>query len=275
MPDESYEVFISYSSEDSELVEALVKLIQLDGKRVFRDRDEIKPGDRWEDKILSALESSRQFVIFWCCHAECSDWVEREIYLAIKHDRRIVPVLLCHHKIPESLKPYQYLDIRVVTEHECLNKPRSPADWRSPDGGNRERNRSWQYHAKGKGSDKTARRIRLASLAPLVIILGSFIMFRIEFPSWFLPSIAAALILLCFVMACRWIIANMASRTAIIVVMKRMLRAWDARRAERTGKEDEHDKKTITPDGSNPAAERIAEAIREGYDDPDGRYVYT
>jgi len=90
-----YDVFISYSTQDSEIIDGLSKLLRVDGRRVFRDRECIQPGDNWEHELTSALSSAKQFVLFWCCHAEESEWVAREIDQAIDADKRVIPVLLC------------------------------------------------------------------------------------------------------------------------------------------------------------------------------------
>jgi hypothetical protein len=114
-----YDVFISYSRQDRELVDALTKLLRLNGRRVFRDAEDIKPGERWSLQLTSSLSRSKQMVLFWCCHADKSEWVGREIEQALTEEKALVPILLCGHPPPCQVSKYQWIDLRGIATHEC------------------------------------------------------------------------------------------------------------------------------------------------------------
>src|SRR5262245_37773136 len=106
---ENYDVFISYSRKDEGLIAPLLELLRLGKKRVFRDVEELRPGDEWAKRINQALDDSDIFVLFWCCHAAKSRFVLSEIQRAIEPDRtkKVIPALLCKEEVPSVLGKYQ------------------------------------------------------------------------------------------------------------------------------------------------------------------------
>jgi hypothetical protein len=66
---------VSYSREDRAFVAPLVALFRISGVRVFRDEDDIKPGDRWTFAIDDAIDNCDLLLLFWCCHSASSDAV--------------------------------------------------------------------------------------------------------------------------------------------------------------------------------------------------------
>jgi len=60
MPDEfTFDVFLSHSSKDKEVVRAVAERLKADGLRVWLDDWEIRPGDSIPAKIEEGLEHSR------------------------------------------------------------------------------------------------------------------------------------------------------------------------------------------------------------------------
>lgn len=116
-----YQVFISYSRKDADLISPLVKLLRLDGKRVFRDLDCINPGEKWDEEIRRALQECKTFVLFWCCHSSHSEWIAKEIDGALSPgNKQFIPVLLCGTPVPDEVRKYQWIDFRHCTKHCCL-----------------------------------------------------------------------------------------------------------------------------------------------------------
>lgn len=114
-----YDVFISYSTQDCDIIDGLSKLLRVDGRRVFRDRESIHPGEDWENELTDALSSAKQFILFWCCHAYQSEWVAWEIGQAIDRNKRVIPVLLCDQPLFEPVTRYQWIDLRRIASHPC------------------------------------------------------------------------------------------------------------------------------------------------------------
>ena len=114
-------VFVSYSRHDEALVKPLAGLLGVTVEdAVFLDVNELKPGDVWEEKIVAAVRESTVFVICWCCQSQKSEFVAREISLALEDGKKkLVPVLFCQTKLPADLATRQWIDLRGRILHTC------------------------------------------------------------------------------------------------------------------------------------------------------------
>ena len=115
-------VFVSYSRHDESLVKPLAALIGLDDEeRVFLDIEQLRPGDLWERKLLDAVRESSIFVLCWCCSSATSIFVRKEIITALLDEhKRVVPVLFCSERLPDSLSAWQWIDLRGRVVHKCV-----------------------------------------------------------------------------------------------------------------------------------------------------------
>lgn len=115
------DVFISYSSEDRDRIDPIVQLVRAMKKgSVFQDFVSIRPGEKWAEKIMKALEHCHTVLVFWCVHSAASDWVRQEYEASIKADKEIIPILLDDTEVPDPLRAYQWLDFRRNTPHGGL-----------------------------------------------------------------------------------------------------------------------------------------------------------
>lgn len=67
--------FISYVHEDSDLVDALEAFLEASGIRVWRDKNELWPGDEWKIEIRRAIQ--RNALAFIACFSEASTAKDR------------------------------------------------------------------------------------------------------------------------------------------------------------------------------------------------------
>ncbi len=89
------QVFVSYAKLDAEQVIAIVRLLEQEGIRVWRDGDRILGGESWSEAITHAIAHSRVFVLMCSPHSLASDNVHQEVRLAWAHEcRRYIPVWL-------------------------------------------------------------------------------------------------------------------------------------------------------------------------------------
>jgi hypothetical protein len=75
-----YDVFLSHSSKDKDIVRPLAERLRADGLRVWFDSWEIRPGDSIPAKIEEGLEASRVLVLCMSAQAFGSDWARLESY---------------------------------------------------------------------------------------------------------------------------------------------------------------------------------------------------
>ena len=100
MPDEfNYDVFLSHSAKDKDIVRAVAERLRADGLRVWFDDWVLKPGDSIPAKIDEGLEQSRVLVLCESAQAFGSDWAQLESYTfrfrdLLNKERRFVPLRL-------------------------------------------------------------------------------------------------------------------------------------------------------------------------------------
>jgi TIR domain-containing protein len=115
-----YDAFVSYSHKDNDVVKPLVELLSLNEHQVFWDQ-QLKAGDRWDQVIRSAVKQSSVFVLFWCCDTHGSQYVAKEIALAVHLKKKIVPVKLCAAAMPLPLSEWQWIDLGQRVHHQCAD----------------------------------------------------------------------------------------------------------------------------------------------------------
>ena len=116
-PNES-DVFISYAFANSEIVLPLVDDMQETGTRIWIDREQLKPGMQWAGNIVRAIKATELFCLMCSAQSFASDHVRREIYLADKYSKPILPVMLDAAMMPEDIEYFlidrQFLDMTRV-----------------------------------------------------------------------------------------------------------------------------------------------------------------
>ena len=75
---ESYDVFLSHSSEDKSVVHSVAERLKSDRLRVWLDDWELRPGDSIPAKIEEGLEHSRVLVFCMSANEFGSDWAQDE-----------------------------------------------------------------------------------------------------------------------------------------------------------------------------------------------------
>jgi hypothetical protein len=87
-------VFLSYARRDQVFVDRLIGELERAGLDVWIDREDIPGGAAWEATITSAVRASTALVVVLSPAAVESEYVPKELSLADKFDRPIIPVLL-------------------------------------------------------------------------------------------------------------------------------------------------------------------------------------
>jgi len=114
-----YSVFLSYSHDDLEVVSGLTPLLQIQRRDlIFLDKTVLKPGQKWEEVLLNALDESKAIVVFWCHHSSCSAYVRKEFERAYAQQKEIIPVILDDTPVDKPLSEFQWIDLRYLIKHE-------------------------------------------------------------------------------------------------------------------------------------------------------------
>jgi hypothetical protein len=111
----SFDIFLSCSSKDRPIVQALAERLKADGLRVWFDEWVLKPGDHVPAKIEEGLEHSRVLVLCMSANAFGSEWAQLEAGTfrfrePLNKERRFIPLRLDDAPIKGSLAHFLYID---------------------------------------------------------------------------------------------------------------------------------------------------------------------
>ncbi len=112
-----YDVFLSYSSKDKQIVHALAERLRNDGVRVWLDAWVIQPGDSISMKIARGVEKSRVLVMCMSPDYFESEWGKLEHHSMLFRDptntkRRFLPLLIKDCRPPDIIAQFAYIDWR-------------------------------------------------------------------------------------------------------------------------------------------------------------------
>jgi hypothetical protein len=81
-------VFLSYSSNDREVVSAIATAYQIAGVAHFWDRTSLKSGEEWGPRLRKEIDKADLFHLCWSKSASASQWVEKEAEHALTRRKR-------------------------------------------------------------------------------------------------------------------------------------------------------------------------------------------
>jgi len=113
-----YDVFLSYSSQDKQVVRALAERLKQEGLRVWLDKWVIQPGDPISLKIQHGLEKSRTLLMCMSWAYFDSEWTTLEHHTLLFRDptnekRRFIPLLIEDCTPPDIIAQFAYIDWRT------------------------------------------------------------------------------------------------------------------------------------------------------------------
>jgi hypothetical protein len=119
-------IFISYSRRDSEFVDRLIAALERYGFSTWEDVKALAGGDVWKAAISKAVRECDAFLVILSPQSASSENVSKELAIATKHARRIVPVMYEACKIPDKMEydlaELQWADFVGPTFDEALEK---------------------------------------------------------------------------------------------------------------------------------------------------------
>lgn len=116
------QVFISYSRSNGDIVYPLVAEVEAAGRDVWIDREELQAGASTAGMIVRAIRASDTFCLMCTAEAFQSDTVRRELYIADKYRRKLLPVRLDFAQVPGDFEYFlndrQWLDLTATDPEE-------------------------------------------------------------------------------------------------------------------------------------------------------------
>lgn len=107
----THDIFISYSSEDKAIADAVVTAFETNGLRCWVAPRDIKPGADWGDSITKAIDISKVVLLIFSGNANRSKRVLDEIYYAISEEKIILPFRV------EKLDPTGAMRLHLSSRH--------------------------------------------------------------------------------------------------------------------------------------------------------------
>ena len=107
--------FISYARRDRVFVDKLAADLQQAGIRIWRDTEQIQPGQQWQRAIEDALTNAVALLYVASEQSSSSVWMERELLGFFKTRKFIIPVIIDDagaEALPLELRQFQWVDFR-------------------------------------------------------------------------------------------------------------------------------------------------------------------
>lgn len=117
------EVFLSHSSNNSEIAESISETLIRHGVPVWYSPQNIVPAQQWHDEIGKALKRCDWFMILLSEDSIASQWVKRELTYALTHNQyydSIMPVIIenCdYEELSWTLCSFQMIDFTPDRQH--------------------------------------------------------------------------------------------------------------------------------------------------------------
>jgi len=112
------DIFISYSSEDTNEAKEISQEARNLGLSVYCAGDDNNPGEKWEERVISELMGSWKMLVLLTPQSKNREWVISEWSLAIYNGVKIIPLLKDVKKehIPTRLQNYQCCSYYKINE---------------------------------------------------------------------------------------------------------------------------------------------------------------
>ena len=87
-------LFLSYSFDDQKLATAVAKGLEEHGIQCWLAPGAIRPGTRWPAQLMKAIKAAQGILLLLTAKANESPHVQRELDLAVKYGKSIIPCIL-------------------------------------------------------------------------------------------------------------------------------------------------------------------------------------
>lgn len=113
------DVFISFSSEDKSLADAVCNRLETKGIRCWIAPRDITPGTDWSSSVVEAIRDSKFLVLIFSTYSNNSVQVKREVERAVSMGKVIIPFRI------EDIAPSSSLEYFISTAHwlDALTPP--------------------------------------------------------------------------------------------------------------------------------------------------------
>lgn len=119
-------VFVSYARANQGIVLPVIEAVQRQGRKFWLDQQGISGGDGWAGEIVRAIRGAAEVLVMCSKAAFESDHVKREIYLADRYRKKLVPVYVESAEPPEDFE-YFFAGVQTLKLFETPEADRPQA----------------------------------------------------------------------------------------------------------------------------------------------------
>jgi hypothetical protein len=119
-------VFVSYARANEKSVLPVIEAAKQAGKRFWLDQQSITPAEGWAGEIVRAIRGAREVLVMCSKAAFESDHVKREIYLADRYCKKLVPVYIEEATPPEDFE-YFFAGVQALRLFDTPEADRASA----------------------------------------------------------------------------------------------------------------------------------------------------
>ena len=122
---DNIDVFISYSRKDLQFIHTFLSIFKENAINYWIDIDGVYSGDAFKKVITKAIKASKVFLFFSSKDSNNSDWTAKEINLAVRFKKEIIPILIdetdYNDEVVFDLAGLDYLDYCNCSERNLLD----------------------------------------------------------------------------------------------------------------------------------------------------------
>ncbi len=107
----AHDVFISYSSKDKTIADAVCARLEARGIRCWIAPRDVQPGQPYGSEIIDAIHASKAMVLVFSANANASPHIPKEIERAVSHGVSVIPLRV------EAVMPGKALDYFISSVH--------------------------------------------------------------------------------------------------------------------------------------------------------------
>ena len=117
----NYDIFISYSRHDTNIVNEIVSILEHEGFKIWIDKNGIESGDAFKRVIVEAIEQSSCVLFFSSIASNNSKWTAKEIGVAVYENKCIIPILIDNSKYNPSVK-FDLINLDYIDLSDIRNR---------------------------------------------------------------------------------------------------------------------------------------------------------
>lgn len=119
-------VFVSYARANSTMVLPVIEAAQAEGRKFWFDQQGLNGGENWAGEIVRAIRGAAGVMVMCSKAAFESDHVKREVYLADRYRKKLVPVFIEQAEPPEDFE-YFFANLQSLNLFETPEAERPQA----------------------------------------------------------------------------------------------------------------------------------------------------